>query len=1032
MGVEYDVEIWDSSFSGTSTAFVLGAEGFTINEEGDADDPFKVIVCTSVSFTMQMQDANVYKINTFITDLLTAAEKRFQVLITKGASPAVFWFGNVLTDISMQHDRSPSAFEVTATCGMGSLSKIDYNDNGTAYTGSATLLEHAVNCLTKIGTLDTFFTTGWAITTVVNWYEDSHVTGAANDPFSLTRNDHRTYYEVDGQGVKKYMSCFDVLKTVVGRMGARIFLSDGKFRIEQLGERENVTITERRYQKDGTYITSASVSHDMDTLNQTSEARLTGGAFDWLPAVRKVKIHYKVKNWINHLAGANWSSAGSSNFTIPGMVHTGGNVIMRIMMGVFQTIQNVNYTSGGNIAIIYRLKIKIGSYYMRRSLLNILGNSVTYEPQGWVSGVNYYYFHRETFVPPIGTTMPVDVAFLDFMSTPLPDSGDMEVKLEFHDIRKMDTGASVSSQDTIILTWQSQNPLLQVMSNGNAVTDLADKTYTAEATGGSDNSETYEVETITGDGTTINSLSRLQVYNGIGYVDSSQWRIGTSGSWYDISELHAKEILSLRQKCLRVYKGSIRGSGLAHSRWAFDTNFWIMTEGRFTANSDTWNGTWIAVARNYNLIDTTITTLTPTDHLVPAATMVPVVPVAIPLTKIGSILSTATTSATLPVGGITNIKLNQSLLGNAFMAGDAITIVNPENGYTQNLKVITNTTEGDTTVAVSGYIASEFPPGSFIIVSPQNQSIQNYGSGSGSGSGEFPGSLSSILEFFSQFFRSDATNDPAWRLESPNITLETDENAGDGATAGIRFDGDGLQSFTASSATAGVKIGLAGKLELANLATGTSSDLLIIEGGEVKTKSEGTVVTDHGVLTGLSDDDHSQYHNDTRGDARYFQKTEHLNSSAGAGDAGKPIKLAASGNLDPTMLDDEHYVHLIAVLPGQVVTQTAGFKFYNASYLVPNDLNNYILRRVDWAITNNTSSSGALHVGLRLLNTSNSSVSTNIFAVTFNASDVRQSATGTQTLTAGYWLHAEVNFAIAGTLDGTVEGLLLTLYLKKT
>lgn len=32
-------------------------------------------------------------------------------------------------------------------------------------------------------------------------------------------------------------------------------------------------------------------------------------------------------------------------------------------------------------------------------------------------------------------------------------------------------------------------------------------------------------------------------------------------------------------------------------------------------------------------------------------------------------------------------------------------------------------------------------------------------------------------------------------------------------------------------------------------------------------------VTDHGALTGLGDDDHSQYHNDTRGDARYLQKT---------------------------------------------------------------------------------------------------------------------------------------------------------------
>ncbi len=32
--------------------------------------------------------------------------------------------------------------------------------------------------------------------------------------------------------------------------------------------------------------------------------------------------------------------------------------------------------------------------------------------------------------------------------------------------------------------------------------------------------------------------------------------------------------------------------------------------------------------------------------------------------------------------------------------------------------------------------------------------------------------------------------------------------------------------------------------------------------------------SDHGTLTGLSDDDHSQYHNDVRGDARYYTKSQ--------------------------------------------------------------------------------------------------------------------------------------------------------------
>ncbi len=36
----------------------------------------------------------------------------------------------------------------------------------------------------------------------------------------------------------------------------------------------------------------------------------------------------------------------------------------------------------------------------------------------------------------------------------------------------------------------------------------------------------------------------------------------------------------------------------------------------------------------------------------------------------------------------------------------------------------------------------------------------------------------------------------------------------------------------------------------------------------------GGGVTDHGALTGLADDDHPQYHNDSRGDSRYYTKAQ--------------------------------------------------------------------------------------------------------------------------------------------------------------
>ena len=62
----------------------------------------------------------------------------------------------------------------------------------------------------------------------------------------------------------------------------------------------------------------------------------------------------------------------------------------------------------------------------------------------------------------------------------------------------------------------------------------------------------------------------------------------------------------------------------------------------------------------------------------------------------------------------------------------------------------------------------------------------------------------------------------------------------------------------------------------------------------------GGGVSDHGALTGLGDPDH---------DAVYFQEIEHISSSAGAGDAGKPIVLDGSGFINASMINDSDIDH---------------------------------------------------------------------------------------------------------------------------
>lgn len=82
--------------------------------------------------------------------------------------------------------------------------------------------------------------------------------------------------------------------------------------------------------------------------------------------------------------------------------------------------------------------------------------------------------------------------------------------------------------------------------------------------------------------------------------------------------------------------------------------------------------------------------------------------------------------------------------------------------------------------------------------------------------------------------------------------------------------------------------------------------------GDGLTLDTGTLnvdAQDHGTLIGLSDDDHTQYHTDARGDARYYQKTEFLSVSAGVGDAGKPVVLDAAGHVDASMINDGDIDH---------------------------------------------------------------------------------------------------------------------------
>jgi len=73
------------------------------------------------------------------------------------------------------------------------------------------------------------------------------------------------------------------------------------------------------------------------------------------------------------------------------------------------------------------------------------------------------------------------------------------------------------------------------------------------------------------------------------------------------------------------------------------------------------------------------------------------------------------------------------------------------------------------------------------------------------------------------------------------------------------------------------------------------------------TSTSGSIIKDHGGLTGLSDDDHSQYHTDARGDIRYYGKTavDNLITSTSGSIIKAHSGLTGLGN-------DEHTQYILA------------------------------------------------------------------------------------------------------------------------
>lgn len=526
-GNAWTIDIYDSTFSGTVTDFLIVDKSLRINYEGDRTSP---ILSSSCDFTMII---NSTVLLTFINGLAASEENKFRVKILREGS--IEWAGVLLSDqISYLDAQYPFELAITATDGINRLQKIEYYDDSgespVPYEGRETFISHYINIIEKIGLSDLLESN--VLRTSVAWYETNHVSTNI-DPLAQTRFDHRTLLEFDEKtGEPKYTSALDVLKTLTENWGARFVQSKGAFRIVQVNGYVADSFPEFQYNASGVQQASSTGN----SFGKSLLRKVAGGTISFLPGLRKVEMEYIHRLASNLIAGADISVA-----TTIEDVDNNGNVqiyFSSVAQAVTEDLQKSVY-------IKYKVRIQLGDlYYKRTGTINDLGIPEYTDPE-WSIGAGDYDLFSQLIPKEAGT----HTTQINILISEIPQNADLTLSARFDNFLEADN--SIDPLNPV--------PAVFFLDSYLEIADLTDRSNSKlyEALNSTDGySEAKELTSFIGDGPTGNAFGNLEVYDGTNWVVSGSWANGNTSGGDEFHQLLINEILAGQTTPLRVRQSS--------------------------------------------------------------------------------------------------------------------------------------------------------------------------------------------------------------------------------------------------------------------------------------------------------------------------------------------------------------------------------------------------------------------------------------------------------------------------------------------
>lgn len=619
----FKIEIHDSDYTGDPESFVVASDGFTLNYSGETDDIVSPIIGSSCSIRAYN---NSSAFDSFISSLKNYQESRFTVRIyaeynavedglvmsfyetvePPDGGLGLYWCGIVMQDLITVEDTSkPYVFEISAVDGIGHLASKEYTT-----TSNVTIESFIESAVDAIGIDDLYANDDLLYATCVNTWDTQHTYSTSTDVTTLTRFKALVYAERQEDATYVYSSYLDILKELCIAFGARFYQREGVYYFEQYLERAETSRYVSAYKKNGSKLFTSYVSDDI-TLDGTTSggARLAGNSFNFLPALKKVQVSFNQER-ANNLLANRLTFTGSTPRQDLGFLVDDNNAAVQITgQLVFQLTHNGN---AGAVALefwrpVWRIELRIedvanpGTFYYLKRNWNPSGGQL-YGATSWTTTASYY--HMDVGMTKNDATGAYISGNFTLVTPPLPVDGDAELDINYYQAYDLNNNVQ-----TVPVYFDATNRAQEVTATyfndtGNVAVSTV---YSATNTDTNINSNLIldlgELKV----SDSLGLQGSFYVYDGSGWVASTQWRRGNSGSYVSLLKLLTNEVLALHKKPIERYSGTIVGPYPFGVRYSFDSAYWLPMSGSYNANMDEWASEWFKIQKDL----TNITTDTP-------------------------------------------------------------------------------------------------------------------------------------------------------------------------------------------------------------------------------------------------------------------------------------------------------------------------------------------------------------------------------------------------------------------------------------